>query len=152
MCLAATKSRFWSRPTLLGTSCQLLEKSIISSKFPTQTSMLCASKLANWQGEVPELQMSIRSLSEVDRGFKFCESSFLGVLKLWEGWYLVLAVSLALFHSVMTFCDLTNMLIITFFSNNSVAAWPDPSSLQKVWLVRLPHAGFPPESLDYFCS
>ena len=42
MCLAATKSRFRSnltRATLLGTSCQLLEESILLSKFPMQTSM-----------------------------------------------------------------------------------------------------------------
>ena len=45
------------------------------------------SELDNWQCEVPELQMLIKLswLSDVDRGFKFCESPFLGVWKLREG-------------------------------------------------------------------
>ena len=41
----------------------------------------------------------VLGLSEVDRDFKFCESSFLGVRKLWEGWSLQRAVSLELFRS-----------------------------------------------------
>ena len=43
------------------------------------------SELANWQCKVPELQMPseiVLGFSEVDRDFKSCESSFLGVLKL----------------------------------------------------------------------
>ena len=41
----------------------------------------------------------VSGLSEVDRSFMFCESSFLGVWKLREGWSLQQAVSLELFRS-----------------------------------------------------
>ena len=46
---------------------------------------VCVSELENWQCEVPELSnvdRIVSGLSEVDRGFRFCESSFLGVRKL----------------------------------------------------------------------
>ena len=43
------------------------------------------------------------------------------------------------FQQMLASYYLTNMLIITFLSNNSmVAASPDPFSLQRVWLVGLP--------------
>ena len=42
--------------------------------------VLCVSELANWQCEVTEdVEKVVLGLSEVNRGFKFCESSFLGV-------------------------------------------------------------------------
>ena len=43
------------------------------------------SELENWQCEVPGLSnvnKIVSGLSEVDRGFMFCESLFLGVWKL----------------------------------------------------------------------
>ena len=49
---------------------------------------VCVSELENWQCEVPELSnvdKIVSGLSEVGRGFMFCESSFLGVRKLREG-------------------------------------------------------------------
>ena len=49
---------------------------------------MCVSELENWQYEVPELlnvDKIVSGLSEVDRGFMFCESLFLGVRKLREG-------------------------------------------------------------------
>ena len=62
---------------------------------------VCVSELDNLQCEVPELQMSIRLswFSDVDRSFKLCESPFLGVRKLREGWSLQQAVSFEFFHS-----------------------------------------------------
>ena len=62
----------------------------------------CISELENWQCEVPGLSnvdKIVSGLSEVDRGFMLCESSFLGVRKLREGWSLQRAVSLELFRS-----------------------------------------------------
>ena len=51
---------------------------------------VCVSELENWQCEVPQARVSnvdkiVSGLSEVGRGFMFCESSFLGVRKLREG-------------------------------------------------------------------
>ena len=43
---------------------------------------VCVSELENWQCEVPELSNIDSGLFEVDRGFRFCESSFVGVQKL----------------------------------------------------------------------
>ena len=46
---------------------------------------VCASELANWQCEVPELSIVskiVSGLSEVHRGFTFCKSLFLGIRKL----------------------------------------------------------------------
>ena len=40
----------------------------------------CVSEIDKWQCEVPELQMIVSGLSEFDRGFLFCESSFLEVM------------------------------------------------------------------------
>ena len=49
---------------------------------------VCVSELENWQCEVLRLlnvDKIVPGLSEVGRGFMFCESSFLGVRKLQEG-------------------------------------------------------------------
>ena len=49
---------------------------------------VCVSELDNWQCDVPVLSnvdKIVSRLSEVDRGFMFCESSFLGVRKFREG-------------------------------------------------------------------
>ena len=46
------------------------------------------SELENWQCEVPGLSnvdKIVSGLSEVDRDFMLCESSFLGIWKLCEG-------------------------------------------------------------------
>jgi len=47
-----------------------------------------ACQLAVWSSWTSDLDKIVLGLSEVDTGFKFCESSFLGVRKLWEGWSL----------------------------------------------------------------
>ena len=47
----------------------------------------CISELEKWQCEVPGLlnvNKIVSGLSVVDRGFMFCESSFLGIQKLRE--------------------------------------------------------------------
>ena len=61
-----------------------------------------ACKLAEWSSQASDVDKIVLGLSEVERGFKFCESSFLGIRKLREGWCLQRAVSLKLFYSFAT--------------------------------------------------
>ena len=46
---------------------------------------VCVSELENWQWKFLRLSNIDKIVSEVDRGFMFCESSFLGVQKFREG-------------------------------------------------------------------
>ena len=82
-----------------------------------------ACQLAGWSSWDSDVNKIVLALSEVDRGFKFCESSFLGVLKLREEWSLLRAVSLALFHSVTTCLTSHNTFLKTWrhqFLNRTV--------------------------------
>ena len=54
---------------------------------------------AVWSSWASDVDKTVLGLSEVDRGFKFCKSSFLGIQKLQEGWSLQRAVFLELFRS-----------------------------------------------------
>ena len=60
-----------------------------------------ACQLAVWSPWALDVDKIVLGLSEVDRGFKFSESSLYGVRKLREGWSLRQTVSLELFHSFM---------------------------------------------------
>ena len=47
-----------------------------------------ACQLPVWSSWASDVDKIILGLSEVNRGFRFCKSSFLGVQKLWEEWSL----------------------------------------------------------------
>ena len=62
--------------------------------------VVCVAELDNWRCEVPSSVYKIVSqISEVDRDFMLCQSWFLGIWKLREGWSLHWAVFLELFCS-----------------------------------------------------
>jgi len=73
-----------------------------------------ACQMAGWSSWASDVDKIVLGLSEVDRGFKFCATSFLGVRKLRERWSLQWAVSLEPFHSVMTCVTSYNTFLKTW--------------------------------------
>ena len=76
-----------------------------------------ACQLEGWSSWASDVDKIVLALSEVNRGFKFCRSSLLGVRKLREGWSLLRAVSLALFHSITTCVTSHNTFLKTGVTN-----------------------------------
>ena len=95
--------------------------------FPwTHGTCFWAWKWSSWASEV---DTNVLALSEVDRGFKFCEASFLGVLKSGKDDPCLRAVSLALFHSVATCLTSHNPFLKTWshkFLNRMGRKWNRP--------------------------
>ena len=112
-----------------GLAVEALYKRLSQTEVENGLAKECEAVWGSWASDVDKI---VLALSEVDRGFKFCKSSLLGVRKLPEGWSLLRAVSLALFHSVKTCVMSHNIFLKTWrhqFLNRTerklIGRWPD---------------------------